>query len=142
MRAVKDSLAAPFKRGLAGCGKTIVARENFDGPHVWDNKRTPAGELRETGRMGETRWEFNLPTSRLSRMSRVSRATVGAAEVGDDESRVGDWVCREGGCVLTGYRGAQSLGRLTDGKRERRVLLNLPEMGHRIPAPSWNREPR
>jgi hypothetical protein len=21
---------------LAGCGKTMLARENFDGPHVWD----------------------------------------------------------------------------------------------------------
>jgi len=79
---------------------------------------------------------------RLTVLSQVEgRATVGAAEVGNDESRVGDWVCREGGCVLIGYRCAQSLGRLTDGKRERRVLLNLPEMGHRIPAPLWNREP-
>jgi hypothetical protein len=65
-----------------------------------------------------------------------------AAEMRDDEFRVGDGVCREWGCVLTGDRGSQSLGRLADGKRERRVLLNLPEMGHRIPAPSWNREPR
>ena len=38
-----------------------------------------------------------------------------------------------------GNRGAQSFGRLADGKRERLVLLNLPEMGHRIPAPSWDR---
>jgi hypothetical protein len=45
--------AIPFKIGLAGCGKTVVARENFDGPHVWHNKRTPAGELSETDRMGE-----------------------------------------------------------------------------------------
>ena len=21
---------------LAGCGKTTLARENFEGPHVWD----------------------------------------------------------------------------------------------------------
>ena len=26
---------------LEGCGKTIVVRENFDGPHVWHNRRTP-----------------------------------------------------------------------------------------------------
>jgi hypothetical protein len=26
----------PFKRGLAGCGKPVVGRENFDGPQVWD----------------------------------------------------------------------------------------------------------
>ena len=57
----------------------------------------------------------------------------------NDESRVGDRVCREGGCVLMGNRGAQSFGRLTDGKREGRVLMNLPEMGHRIPVPSWDR---
>jgi len=163
MRAVKDSLAAPFKRDLAGCGKTVVARENFDGPHMCLRGAQSSGitrkfrrELSETGRMGEmdggsrseVRGFQNVEprtsnfTSRLSRMSRVSRATVGAAEVGDDESRVCDWVCREGGCVLIGHRGAQSLGRLADGKRERRVLLNLPEMGHRIPVPSWKREPR
>lgn len=62
--------------------------------------------------------------------------------MGDDESRIGDGVYREGGYVLMGHRGAQSLGCLADGKREGRVLLNLPEMFHRIPAPSWKREPR
>jgi hypothetical protein len=62
--------------------------------------------------------------------------------MGDDESRVGEGVGREGGCVLTGHRGAQSLGCLADRKREGRVLLNLPEIFHRIPAPSWKREPR
>jgi hypothetical protein len=61
------------------------------------------------------------------------------AEVGDDESRVDDGVYREGGCVLIGYRGAQSLGRLADEKRERLVLLNLSEISHCIPAPPWNR---
>ena len=25
---------------LAGCGKTTLARENFEGPHVWYNSRT------------------------------------------------------------------------------------------------------
>jgi hypothetical protein len=25
---------------LTGCGKTFVAREHFDGPRVWQNKRT------------------------------------------------------------------------------------------------------
>lgn len=73
---------------------------------------------------------------------RVSRATVGAAEVGDDEFRVGDGVCREGGCMLTGDRCAQSLSRLADGKREGRVLLNLSKVCHRIPSPSWGRGPR
>ena len=37
MRAVKDSPAAP----LAGWGKTMLARENFDGPHMGYNGRTP-----------------------------------------------------------------------------------------------------
>ena len=44
---------------LAGCGKTIVARET--------------GETSETG---QTRWKPNLFTSRLSRMSRASLPTV------------------------------------------------------------------
>ena len=29
----------PWPR-LAGCGKAISARENFDGPHVWPNRST------------------------------------------------------------------------------------------------------
>jgi hypothetical protein len=62
--------------------------------------------------------------------------------VGDNEFCVGDWVCCEGGCVLAGDRGTQSFGRLADRKREGRVLLNVPELCHRIPAPSWDREPR
>jgi hypothetical protein len=32
--------------------------------------------------------------------------------------------------------GAQSLGRFTDGKREGRIPVYLPEMFHRIPAPA------
>jgi hypothetical protein len=62
--------------------------------------------------------------------------------MGDDEFRVGDWVYRERGCVLTGYGGAQSLGRLADGKREGRVLLNMLEICQRIPAPLWGRQSR
>ena len=44
--------------------------------------------------------------------------------------------------MLTGYGGAQSLSRLADRKREGRILLNVPELCHRIPAPSWGRELR
>ena len=62
--------------------------------------------------------------------------------MGDYEFCVGNGVCRKGGYVLVGYGGAQSLSRLADGKREGLVLLNFPEMCHRIPAPSWDREPR
>jgi hypothetical protein len=79
--------------------------------------------------------------SELGRSIGSSNYSV-AAEVGDDESRVGDGVCREGGCELTGHRGTQSFARLANGKREGRVLLNLPEMFHRIPSPSREREPR
>lgn len=60
----------------------------------------------------------------------------------NDEYCVGDGICREGGCVLTGHRGTQSFGRLADRKREGRVLLNVTELCHRIPAPSWSRELR
>ena len=63
-----------------------------------------------------------------------------AAEMRDDESRVGDWVCREGGCVLTGDRGSQSLGCLADGQREGGVFLYFSEVCHGIAAPSWDRE--
>ena len=63
-----------------------------------------------------------------------------AAEMRDDEFRVGDWVCREGGCVLTGDRGSQSLGCLADGQREGGVFLYFSEVCHGIAAPSWDRE--
>ena len=53
----------------------------------------------------------------------------GTAQMGDDESCVGDRVYCEGRCVLMGDRGAQSLGRLSDRKREGCVLLNVPEIG-------------
>jgi hypothetical protein len=64
------------------------------------------------------------------------------AEVGDDESCVGERICREGGCVLSGHGGTQSLGCLTDRKREGWVLLNSSETCHRIPMPWWGRELR
>ena len=63
-----------------------------------------------------------------------------AAEMRDDEFRVGDWVCREGGCVLTGDWGSQSLGCLADGQREGGVVLYFSEVCHGIAAPSWDRE--
>ena len=126
----------PFKRGLAGCEKPVVGRE------TGGTGETDGGSRSEVRGFQNVEPRTSNFASRISRMSRVSRAIVGGGEVGNDESRVGDWVYREGGCVLIGHRGAQSLGRLTDEKRERLVLLNLPEMGHRIPAPSWNQEPR
>jgi hypothetical protein len=77
-------------------------------------------------------------TSELGRSITDGNRSV-AAEVGDDESRVADRVCREGGCELTGYSGTQSLGCLTDRKREGCVLLNVSEVCHRIPMPWWGR---
>ena len=59
----------------------------------------------------------------------------------NDESRVGDGVCCEGGGVLMSDRGAQSFGCLADEKREGCVLLNVPEVPHRVSAPSRNRQP-
>ena len=35
---------------LAGCGKTILACYNFDGPHVWHNRRT----LSQDAQKGQT----------------------------------------------------------------------------------------
>ena len=59
----------------------------------------------------------------------------------DDESGVGDGICCEGGCVLASHRGAQPLGRLADGMRERGVLLNVPEVLHRVSVPWWVGKP-
>jgi hypothetical protein len=63
-----------------------------------------------------------------------------AAEMRDDEFRVGDGVCGEGGCVLTGDWGSQSLGCLAHGQREGGVVLYFSEVCHGIAAPSWDRE--
>jgi hypothetical protein len=32
---------------LTGCGKTLWARRNFTGPHVWDNRSTPRRMLKK-----------------------------------------------------------------------------------------------
>jgi HicA toxin of bacterial toxin-antitoxin, len=58
------------------------------------------------------------------------------AEMGDDESRVGNGIGREGTCVLASYGGAQALGGLANGRRERNILLDVPELRHCIHAPS------
>ena len=85
-----------------------------------------------------THWGSNGAPSREEKTSELGRVSgsgnhSAAVEMGNDEFRVGDGIRREGGCVLTGHRGAQSLGCLADRKREGPVLLNLAEMGHRIP---------
>ena len=94
-------------------GRTVWPRETG-----WMGETSGTGEDSRSEVFGTLNPELRSAnvTSRLSRMSRVSRATVGVAEVADDESRVGDWVCREGGCVLTGYRGAQSLGSMSSSR--------------------------
>ena len=78
------------QQGLAGCGKTMLTRYNFDGPHVWENRRILpqdsrarlAGSARCEGSRSEVR-SFRNPEprtpnfgSRFSRMSRASRATA------------------------------------------------------------------
>jgi len=58
------------------------AKRQFDGPHVLRNRRTVALNscARQAGRARRAkRREPNLPASRLSHMSRVSRATVWSA---------------------------------------------------------------
>ena len=39
---------------LAGCGKTIVARWKFNGPHVWDNRITPRRMLKKAVQQGRS----------------------------------------------------------------------------------------
>src|SRR6476661_2830014 len=90
---------------------------------------------------GSTRPPSYWKTSKLGRIIqnvRIARCGLGevlssgwvicrgTAQMGDDESCVGDGICCEGGCVLASHRGAQPLGRPADGKRERGVLLNVP----------------
>ncbi len=70
----------------------------------------------------------------------LMRALAGGAQVCNDQSCVTDWIGGEGGGLLLGDFGAQPFGRLSDGKREGRVLLNLSKMFYRIPVPSWKRE--
>jgi hypothetical protein len=65
-----------------------------------------------------------------------------ASEVRDDDTRIADRIGRVRSGVPPGHGGAQALSRLADGKWERRILLNLTEMFHRIPAPGVVRETR
>ena len=58
------------------------------------------------------------------------------AEVLNDQSCVTDWIGREGGSLPLGYFGTQPFSSLAYRKGEGCVLLNLPKMFHRIPAPS------
>lgn len=65
-----------------------------------------------------------------------------ASEVRDDDTRIADRIGRERSSVPPGHGGAQALSGLADGKWERRMLLNLTEMFHCIPAPGFVRETR
>jgi hypothetical protein len=47
---------------LAGCGKTTLARENFEGPHVWYNSRTLPQDAQK-GRSARP-FQFSLPLFR------------------------------------------------------------------------------
>jgi hypothetical protein len=94
--------------------------------------------------VGRAQWATNQATL-LGESEQAWGSIVGvnrsvAAEMCDDEFRVGDWVCREGGCVLTGDRGSQSFRSLADGQREGGVFLYFSEICHGIAAPSWDRE--
>ena len=37
-----------------GCGDTVSARQNFDGPHVWDDRRTPGRRLKKADQQGRS----------------------------------------------------------------------------------------
>jgi hypothetical protein len=50
---------------LAGCGKTVPARENFDGPHTWHNGRTFPQDRREKAEV-EAEAEVQMRTGRSS----------------------------------------------------------------------------
>jgi hypothetical protein len=49
---IPDTLTT--RKGLTGCGKTISARENADGPHVRHNGRTPHGMLKNAVQQGRS----------------------------------------------------------------------------------------
>src|SRR3954462_8886692 len=117
MRAVKDSLDAPLKRGS----------ENLKG-----FARRPRSEAHHT-LTGSVEWMMNR--QRRCHRGGPSEGILLRWAMMSFASVVGSVV--KGGCMLASYRGAQSLGRRADGKREGGVLLNVPEVFHRIPAPSW-----
>src|SRR6266850_4845840 len=50
MRQSQPSMACP----LTGCGNTVSARQNFDGPHVWDDRRTPGRRLKKADQQGRS----------------------------------------------------------------------------------------
>ncbi len=67
----------PEGTGQAGCGKTMLAREDFDGPRVWDNKSTPrriAGRDRRDERDGR-RSEVRSPKSEVRGLRNVEPRT-------------------------------------------------------------------
>ena len=64
---------------LAGCGKTMLARENFVGPHRWHNGKTPGRMLKKAVQRSVRRESLNVkgfggrepgnPTFHVSRLT-------------------------------------------------------------------------
>ena len=59
---------SPEGTGQAGCGKTMLAREDFDGPRVWDNKSTLRRIAERDKRVGRDEGEFEVRSSRFSEL--------------------------------------------------------------------------
>jgi len=59
---------SPEGTGEAGCGKTMLAREGFDGPRVLDNKNTPLRIGGRDRRVGRDEGEFEVRSSRFSEL--------------------------------------------------------------------------
>jgi hypothetical protein len=63
-----------YPGALAGCGKTMLARENFDGLRVWNNGTRDWRDRRDTRNYGlrVALVALGLPVTRLSRWRTLS----------------------------------------------------------------------
>jgi hypothetical protein len=60
--------SAQYTPALAGCGKTILVRENFEDPHVWDNEREKRDARDERNGGGFEIFGTSNPELRIARV--------------------------------------------------------------------------
>jgi len=56
----REAIEGKVRRGeLAGCGKTIVVRQNFTDLHIWNNGGTPRRMLKKSVQQGRSELSLN-----------------------------------------------------------------------------------
>ena len=134
-------------RDLASCGKTMLARENFDGPHVWHNRRTfsqdaqkgrPARPQRvktggvPSGAHGATNKEHHVcARRRVVRRSRYNVSCSTTALLCDDSDRSAEFYA---GTMIGNFWGVElgylNMGRIARESAETRAQgMNLSLVG-------------